>query len=188
MTRRKPAPLLATELDAAARAYQRAVVIPHCAECSKPCCRLDPLVLELEWKQLRTLWKIDEPRAIFDKRLASGTGPVEIRAADGLYFAHGKTCPAYDPTQHSCRIYGQSLKPNGCTDFPVYEDRGRVIADLRCEAVNIEEVVAWIARAVGRDFRVIQSADKEFPFMVTLSLRRVAGPAAIAGKRPGKPK
>lgn len=163
---------LANELAAAAAAYQVAAVIPHCAECAKPCCRLESLVLELDWKQFKALWRIEESRTAFDRRLASGQGPEEIRAGDGLYYAYRKVCPAYDQAAHSCRVYDRDLKPAGCTDFPVYEDRGSVVADLRCEAVDLEALAAWIARAVGRGFRIVQSADEEFPFLVTLSVKR----------------
>jgi hypothetical protein len=175
MSARDTRRLLASELAAAAAAYQVAAVIPHCAECAKPCCRLDALVLELEWKQVRTFWRLNEARPAFDRRLSSGQGPEEIRAGNGLYYAHRKACPAYDEAGRSCTIYGQELKPSGCSDFPVYEDQGGVIADLRCEAVDLEGLVAWLARAVGREFRIVQSADKEFPFLVTLSVKRVAG-------------
>jgi hypothetical protein len=164
---------LAQELAAAAAAYQAAAVIPHCAECTKPCCRLESLVLELDWKRFKALWRVQESRPAFDRRLASGNGPEEIRAADGLYYAYRKVCPAYDEAGHSCRVYDRELKPPGCTDFPVYEDRGSVVADLRCEAVDAEALAAWIARAVGRGFRIARSVDQEFPFLVTLSLRRV---------------
>ena len=183
MSRRESRRHLAQELAAAAAAYQAAVVIPHCAECSKPCCRLDPLVLELDWKQLKSIWRIEESRTAFDRKLCSGKGPEEIRAADGLYVAHGKPCPAYDETGHSCRVYGQEVKPVGCSDFPVYEDGSSVVADLRCEAVNLDALVAWLARAVGPEFRVVHSADKEFPFLVTLSLRRVAGAATVSKRQ-----
>jgi len=176
MSSRDSRRLLATELAAAAAAYQRADVIPHCTACSNPCCRLDPLVLELEWKQIRTFWLLGESRKAFDSRLAAGAGPEEIRAGgDGLYYVHGKACPAYDEAGHSCRVYGQDIKPLGCSDFPVYEDGGYVMADLRCEAVDIEVLKAWIARAVGQEFRVAHSADKEFPFLVTLSVKKPAG-------------
>ena len=167
--------LLAKELATAAAAYQAAAVIPHCAVCAKPCCRLDALVLELEWKQVKTLWRLGESRPAFDKQLTAGKGPEEIRAGNGLYYIHSKPCPAYDDAGRSCKIYGQELKPMGCSDFPVYEDQGSVIADLRCEAVDLKALVAWIARSLGPAFRVVQSADEEFPFMVTLSVKRVAG-------------
>lgn len=176
MSTRDTRRLLARELADSAAAYQVADIIPHCPECSRPCCRLDPLVLELEWKQIRTFWQLGESRKAFDSRLASGAGPEEIRAgSDGLYYVHGKACPAFDETGHSCRVYGQDIKPLGCSDFPVYEDGGCVMADLRCEAVDIEALKAWIARSVGPEFRVVHSADKEFPFLVTLSLKRAAG-------------
>ena len=161
----------ASELAAAAAAYQAADVIPHCTQCAKPCCKLDALVLELEWKQVKTLWKISEARTAFDRRLASGTGPVEIRESEGLYFVHSKPCPAYVEASGSCSIYGQELKPLGCSDFPVYEDGGSIMADLRCEAVDIKALTAWVARALGPEFRIVQTADKEFPFLVTLSVR-----------------
>lgn len=165
-------------LAEAADAYQRAVVIPHCSRCAKPCCRLDPLVLELDWVQLKGLWQVEESRRAFDRRLCSGQGPAEIRAADGLYFAHGKVCPAYDEAGRSCRVYGQDLKPDGCSDFPVYEDGGAVIADLRCEAVDLAALVAWMADAVGPAYRIVQAPDKDFPFLVTLMVKRVPGKTA----------
>lgn len=173
----------ARDLAAALAAYQAAEVIPHCAVCARPCCKLDTLVLELEWKQVKILWKLDESRPAFDRRLASGKGPEEIREGDGLYYIHSKPCPAYDVAGHACRIYGQDIKPAGCSDFPVYEDGGSVIADLRCEAVNLEALAAAVARAVGPDYRIVQSADEEFPFLVTLSVRRGRG-TRVPGQRP----
>lgn len=164
---------LAAVLRAAAADYQAAHVIDHCAVCAKPCCRLETLVLELGWKQVKVFWRLDESRQAFDRRLSSGRGPEAIRAADGRYYVHRQACPAYDETGRSCRVYGQALKPAGCTDFPVYEDGGCVVADLRCEAVDIDVVAAWIARALGPGFRIVRSADPDFPFLVSLAVRRV---------------
>lgn len=172
MSRRESRRLLAQELAAAAAAYQAAVVIPHCAECSKPCCRLDPLVLELDWKQLKTIWLIEESRPAFDRKLSAGKGPNEIRAGNGLYFAHGRACPAYDQTGHSCRVYGLEVKPAGCSDFPVYEDGSCVVADLRCEAVDLDALIVGMARALGPEFGIAHSANEEFPFLITLFVRR----------------
>lgn len=166
---------LAKELAAAAAAYQASSVVPHCAACAQPCCRLDALVLELDWRQVKTLWRLGESRTAFDRRLAAGGGPEEIRAGNGLYYVHRKPCPAYDEARHACRVYGQDIKPAGCSDFPVYEDEGSVVADLRCEAVNLDALVAWLARALGPEFRIVPSADEEFPFLVTLSLKRGSG-------------
>lgn len=165
---------LAEKLTEAAASYQLADIIPHCAVCAHPCCRLDPLVLELDWQQLKGLWHLKESRAVFDRKLSAGTGPEEIRAMDGLYFAHRKVCPAYDAAGHACRVYDRDIKPRGCTDFPVYEDQGSIIADLRCEAVDLGALTAWLARAVGPALRIVQTPDKEFPFLVTLSVRKVA--------------
>lgn len=164
----------AKQLAAAAAAYQVADVIPRCAECAKPCCRLESLVLELDWQRIKVLWRLEESRAAFDRRLASGQGPEEIRESDGLYYAYRKPCPAYDEVGCGCRIYDRALKPAGCTDFPVYEDGGRVVADLRCEAVDIESLTAWLARAIGPGFRIARSADAEFPFLVSLSVSKPA--------------
>jgi Fe-S-cluster containining protein len=179
MSRGESSRLPARELAAAIAAYQGAVVIPHCAECTNPCSRLNPLVLELDWKQLKALWQIEESRKAFDRRLCSGRGPEEVRAGDGLYYAHGKVCPAYDQAGRSCKVYGQELKPSGCSDFPVYEDGGDVVADLRCEALILDELVAWMARAAGTGFRITTSANEEFPFLVTLSVRRAGGTETV---------
>ena len=108
-------------------------MIHHCAVCKSPCCRLDTHVLELEWQQVKVFWQLAESRQQFDKRLAAGKGPEEIRAAGGRYFAHRKPCPAYDEAGHSCRVYDQAIKPAGCSDYPVYGDGDCLIADLRCE-------------------------------------------------------
>jgi Fe-S-cluster containining protein len=186
MSKRKSRRLLTEALKVAAANYQLAVVIPHCAECAKPCCRLDPLVLELDWQRLRALWQIEESRAAFDRRLRSGKGPEEIRAGNGLYYAHRKACPAYDETHRLCRVYERELKPAGCTDFPVYPDRGGLIADLRCEAVDLNALANWIARSVGREFRILQSADEEFPFIVSLSVRRDETKPIVAAQPQGQ--
>ena len=170
---RSPARPLADQLATASARYQASAVIPHCPKCAKPCCHLDPLVLELDWPQIKALWQLNESRTAFDQRLAAGQGPEEIRAGNGLYYAHRKPCPAYDAARHTCRVYDQKLKPEGCSDFPVYPDRGSIIADLRCEAVNLDVLVAWIARAIDPTCRIVQTPDADFPFLVTLSVRRV---------------
>ena len=185
MSARETRRLLAQELAAAAAGYQDSAVIPHCPVCAKPCCRLDKLVLELEWKQVKVFWRLDESRKAFDRRLAAGQGPVEIRAGNGLYYAHQKACPAYDESGQSCRVYGQEIKPVGCSDFPVYEDQGEVVADLRCEAVDIAALTAWIARSLGPGWRIVQTADDEFPFLVTLSLKRMRT-QTTGSRRPAK--
>lgn len=176
---------LAEKLQNAAASYQDAHVVHRCATCAKPCCRLDSHVLELNWKQVKVFWRLEESRAAFDRRLSSGKGPEEIRAGDGLYFIHRKVCPAYDETRRSCRVYDQELKPAGCTDYPVYDDGDCIIADLRCEAVDIDVLAAWIARAVGPEFRVVRSADKDFPFLVSLSVRRLGARPKSRDQRSG---
>lgn len=153
--------------------YQATHIIPHCPQCSNSCCLLDPLVLELSWKQVKTFWRIEDARAGFDRKLESGEGPQEIRAGNGLYYVHGKPCPAFDQTARSCSVYGQAIKPAGCSDFPIYEDGGVVVADLRCEAVDRKILSDWIARAVGEGYRVTTEADPDFPFLLTLSLKQV---------------
>ncbi len=183
MTSRPPRPprrQLAKELADAAAAYQAAEIVPHCTVCANPCCKLQSLVLELDWKQLKSFWKLEESRPAFDKRLAAGKGPEEIRAGNGLYYIHGKVCPAYDQSCGTCSVYGQDIKPVGCTDFPVYEDGNILVADLRCEAVDLKALTAWIARSIGPGFRIVQSADEEFPFLVSLEVK------AAGSKRKGK--
>lgn len=175
MTSRPSRRTLATSLAEAAAAYQAAEIVPHCTACSKPCCKLESLVLELDWKQLKSFWRLEESRPAFDKRLATGKGPQEIREGNGLYYVHGKPCPAYDASCGTCSVYGQDLKPVGCTDFPVYEDGSHLVADLRCEAVDIKALSARITRALGSDYRIVQSADKDFPFLVTLSAKTTGG-------------
>ena len=134
---RSPATPLTETLSRVAADYQTADVIPHCPSCSRPCCKLDALVLELEWKQVKPLWQIEASRKDFDRQLAAGKGPVEIRAANGLYYIHSKPCPAYDETAGNCRVYGQDIKPPGCSDFPVYEDEGDLIVDLRSLTMGV---------------------------------------------------
>lgn len=171
MSSRSPRQRLTLQLVAAAAAYQNEVVIPHCPQCAQPCCKLDALVLELEWRELKTIWQLKESRKEFDQRLASGKGPVEIRPANGLYYAHKKVCPAYVPGQ-GCRVYNQDVKPPGCSDFPVYEDGGDVVADLRCEAVNLNELAERMGKAAGAGYRVVRKEDEQFPFLVTIALER----------------
>lgn len=172
---------LAELLREATAAYQDANVIPHCKRCAQPCCKLESLVLELNWKQVKVFWRLDESRAAFDRQLEAGKGPQEIRAGNGLYYAHQKPCPAYDEAQGTCSVYNQPLKPAGCSDFPIYEDGNLVTADLRCEAVDVDALTAWISRALGPEYRIVRSADRDFPFLISLAIRRT-GP----GRKPGE--
>lgn len=180
---RPPAAPLTETLSRVAADYQTADVIPHCPSCSRPCCKLDALVLELEWKQVKPLWQIEASRKDFDRQLAAGKGPVEIRAANGLYYIHSKPCPAYDETAGNCRVYGQDIKPPGCSDFPVYEDEGDLIVDLRCEAVDLDALIARLKPALGSAYRLTEQADRDFPFLVTLSVKK----ASPVRPSPGKP-
>jgi len=171
MSQQSPRHRLAKELATAATAYQSSAVIPHCPSCAKPCCKLDKLVLELDWAQVKGLWQLEESRKEFDKRLAAGRGPIEIRPANGLYYAHSRPCPAFDASV-GCTVYTTALKPVGCSDFPVYENEGEIMADLRCEAVDIEALKLALTRDLGPDTRIKQSADRDFPFLVTLTVKR----------------
>ena len=173
MTTRDSRRLAAQALADAAADYQTSAIIPHCPTCAAPCCKLDKLVLELDWAQTKGLWRLEESRKEFDKRLATGKGPIEIRPANGLYYAHSRPCPAFDASV-GCTVYTTPLKPMGCSDFPVYENEGEIMADLRCEAVDLEALRAALTQALGPDIQIRQRADRDFPFLVTLALRKPA--------------
>jgi Fe-S-cluster containining protein len=172
-----------------ADAYQAEVVIPHCHSCRRPCCRLETLVLELDWRRLKGLWELTISRGEFDRTLEAGKGPPEVRANGGLYYAHGRTCPAFDEGSGLCRVYGGPLQPLGCRTFPVYEDRGGLVADLRCEALDAEALAGRVRAALGGEFAVAARPDPEFPFLVSLLCRRrPAGRTGGAGRRRPRPK
>lgn len=152
-------------LAAAAITYQERVVIPHCASCTRPCCKLDELVLEMEWSQARALYKIGGTRHAFDQAVHEGTGPEDIRESFGRYYAHGKPCPAYDLETRRCAVYATPAKPAGCSEFPVYKDGNVVTADLRCEAVHADELHRHLEQETGRP--VQRAVDAQFSFFVT---------------------
>jgi Fe-S-cluster containining protein len=112
-------------------AFQREHVIPHCPRCSRPCCALTDVVLDLSFAEVKGLYRITSSKKDFDRAL-----PPSIRTQGGRYYAHGVACPAFDTTAQSCRVYGTTTKPQGCSDFPVYEDGDAVTVDLRCEAAR----------------------------------------------------
>ncbi|MBI5444942.1 MAG: hypothetical protein HY900_27490, partial [Deltaproteobacteria bacterium] len=60
--------------------FQRRRILPRCGSCRRPCCRLETLVLELDWERLSRLWEVAGSRREFDAALARGVGPPEIRA------------------------------------------------------------------------------------------------------------
>jgi Fe-S-cluster containining protein len=122
-------------LTTALKDHQDRVIIPHCPSCSRPCCRLTDLVLDLDWTEVQTLYRIGSSKRAFDAKLRDGSGPTSIRAQDGRYFAHGEPCPAYGADQR-CGVYNTKAKPIGCSDFPVYIDGDVVVADKRCEALD----------------------------------------------------
>lgn len=153
-------------LGRAAADWQARHVIRHCARCAEPCCRLRTVVLELDWRRLKVLYRVDEPRRSFDARLSSGAGPAHIRKQGDRYFAHGRPCPAFDEASRRCAVYRTEDKPPTCTDFPVYQDGDVVTADRRCEAVDIEALRAHVQQAVGAP--LVAEPDADFPELVSL--------------------
>ena len=105
-------------------AFQREHVIPHCPQCSRPCCALTDVVLDLSFAEVKGLYRITSSKKDFDRAL-----PSSIRTQGGRYYAHGSPCPAFDTTAQTCRVYATSTKPVGCSDFPVYEDGDAVTED-----------------------------------------------------------
>lgn len=154
-------------------AFQREHVIPHCARCSRPCCALTDVVLDLSFAEVKGLYRITSAKRDFDRAL-----PSSIRTQGGRYYAHGAPCPAFDTTAQTCRVYGTATKPEGCSDFPVYEDGDAVTVDLRCEAAREHLAVLRerLAAAVGD---VDEARDADFPdVFVSFTSRRVPRPAA----------
>lgn len=167
----------------AARGFQRDAVVPRCPTCREPCCLLQTLVLELDWRRMKGLWGLAETRREFDAALARGEGPPEIRTQEGRYYAYRRPCPAFDEGTRRCRVYGTPLKPTGCGDFPVYPEPGRLVADLRCEAVDAAAVADRLRAALGPGYRVRRRTDAEFPFLVYLTWHRVTSPPRPSGRR-----
>lgn len=154
-------------LARAAADWQARHVILHCALCLEPCCRLNTVVLELDWRRLCALYRIDEPQRAFDARLAAGKGPEHIRKQGDRYFAHGRPCPAFDEESHRCAVYGTVDKPPSCTEFPVYLDGDAVTADRRCEAVDVASLRSQLEQAMGAP--LAEKPDVEFPELVSLA-------------------
>lgn len=171
-------------LEEAATQYQRAAIIPHCPTCTRPCCALDELVLELDWPQTRALYQIRTSRSQFDRAVHEGEGPPDIKESHGRYYAHGKPCRAFDVETHHCRVYGTDAKPEGCSEFPVYRD-GRVItADRRCEAVDVDALHAHLERATGLTLE--RNVDAQFSFFVSFEPKRAPAAPTETGPRRGK--
>lgn len=155
-------------MRAAVDEIQRTSIIPHCPVCTKPCCNLDELVLEMEWRSAQALYQIKSTRAAFDKALHEGEGPEDLKESHGKYYAHTKPCRAY--VDKKCSVYGTDKKPEGCSDFPLYVDGDAVTADKRCEAVDVDAIHAQLEQALGR--ALTRSVDDQFDFFVTFEVPR----------------
>ncbi len=155
-------------------AFQRERVIPHCPRCSRPCCALTDVVLDLSFAQVQGLYQIASSKKAFDRAL-----PPSIRTQGGRYYAHGAPCPAFDTAAQSCRVYGTATKPQGCSDFPVYEDGEAVTVDLRCEAARAH-LPALRERLVAAVGALDERPDDEFPDTFVTFTRARAGRSSAA--------
>jgi Fe-S-cluster containining protein len=156
------------KMRAAVDAHQARVIIPHCPDCTKPCCNLDELVLEMEWKSAQALYQIKTTRSQFDQKLHEGDGPSDLKESHGKYYAHTKPCRAY--VDKKCTVYGTDKKPEGCTDFPLYVDGDAVTADKRCEAIDIELVQRDLEQSLGRKLK--RTVDSQYDFFVTFEIMK----------------
>src|SRR5687768_5429994 len=49
-------------VERAAKVYEAQAVAPHCTSCRTPCCRLQTVVLELDWPRVERLYQIGKSR------------------------------------------------------------------------------------------------------------------------------
>jgi Fe-S-cluster containining protein len=173
-------------LSAAAKAWERDVVIPHCRQCSRPCCGLTDVVLDLSPREVHTLYRIGTSTK--DQDL-----PATIRRQGQRFYAHGQPCPAFDTSSHRCAVYDTDEKPAGCSDFPVYADGDGITADRRCEAVeaNLAGLEDALVDALDDGMTLTVAADPDFPatfvfFEVEASSKKRASDEA-SGRRPKRP-
>lgn len=145
--------------------YQTREIISHCQTCRRPCCKLTDVVLEFKWKRLRELYNIEMSQKAFDRSLRDGSGPEYVRKQARLYYTHGSPCPAYDEVTCRCRHYQSRLKPDNCTDFPLYLDDETIVADLRCEAMNKDRLLSQLQNALPTR-RFIAKPNSEFPILI----------------------
>lgn len=153
----------------AAQAYEAREVIPHCTSCSKPCCGLETVVLDMTWKQAQHLYHIKGTQQAFAQALLDETTPHAkyLKESHGTFYAHGAACPAYAKDK-TCSVYGTAHKPHACSEFPIYADGDALTVDLRCEAVNLEALAEELRRV---NPRVTHHANEQFPFLITFDLR-----------------
>ena len=150
--------------------YQEQVIIPHCRECQRPCCKLTDVVLEFDWRHLQAFYAIEQGQKAFDRSLRDGTAPHYIRKQGELYFTHGDPCPGYDQVARTCRYYRSDLKPENCADFPLYLDDTTIVADTRCEALDADKLLASL-RSEFPLLRFRAQADPDYPVLVYIDYK-----------------
>lgn|GEM_PF-894212 len=169
-------PAALARLEAAAKQWERDVVIPHCAVCTRPCCALTDVVLDLSAAEAETLYRITP---------SSPKLPPTVQASGGRFYAHGAPCPAFATSTQRCAIYDTGRKPKGCADFPVYADDDVVTADTRCEAVAANlaglEDALFESLAPGETLAVLRDGGDDVGVFVSF---QVEGPPAPKAKAP----
>ena len=162
-------------LETAAKQWERDVVIPHCAVCTRPCCALTDVVLDLSAAEAETLYRITP---------SSPKLPPTVQASGGRFYAHGAPCPAFATSTQRCSIYDTGRKPKGCADFPVYADEDVVTADTRCEAVaaNIAglEDALFEALAPGETLAVLHEGGDDDGVFVSFQIEAPPAPKSKA--------
>jgi Fe-S-cluster containining protein len=155
------------------KAYEARVVIPHCPSCSRPCCALETVVLEMTWPQAQQLYQIKGTKQAFLQALHDGeAAPAlqqHLKESHGKLFAHGAPCPAYRADK-SCGVYGTAHKPSACGEFPIYADGDDALTvDLRCEAIDLQVLDEELQPPRGT---LTRHANAQFPFLVTYQVKR----------------
>lgn len=142
--RTPPSAVPKTDLTEALNQFQQQKINSHCSSCSRPCCLLTDVVLDFTWPQFTALYEIKISQRQFDQGLQQRGEPTYIRKQEGLYYAYGSPCPAYDTANKKCNVYNTPLKPVNCSDFPLYFDGDEIIADSRCEALDLATLLTQL--------------------------------------------
>jgi Fe-S-cluster containining protein len=147
---------------------QATMIVPHCRDCSNPCCNFEQLALELDWPRVQKLYQIRRTRAAFDLSLHEDNAVPGLTESHGSYYLHGRPCNAYVDKQ--CSVYGTALKPDACSDFPFSVANDVATADRRCEAVHVDAIHDALVAAMGRP--MTRTVDEHHPMYVSFKLAR----------------
>jgi len=147
--------------------------------CDGKCCRLN----QVDWteEQVRLIFGMKNEIIIPQNK---NNAPILTKNCEGTYSTHftrKDRCPQQDKDAKICRIHEHPLRPQACTDYPVWVEGNELLYHWTCPGTGLKYTADLFLFAIENNFRVFEMFErKEMESGEIYTFKRLQKPIRIS--------